>query len=90
MMYHTIGSIVPLLRLAVGTTAAVDEARHIALGAGINDEAGGQLHHVEVGLPRLLGNLHALLAHTISDHLPCRTVPNMRVSTHQIMTHLCI
>lgn len=61
----------PLLRLAVGSTAAVDEAGHIALVPGIDDEAWAELHHVEVGLPSLFGHLHAPLTLHIAHHLPC-------------------
>ncbi len=62
----------PLLRLAVGGTAAVDEARHIAFVPGVNDEAWAELHHVEVGFPRLLGHLHAPLTLHIAHHFPCK------------------
>lgn len=67
----TCGCIMPFLGFTVGGAAAVDEASHIALVPGINDEARPQLHHVEVGLPLLLGTLHARFTLHMADHLPC-------------------
>ena len=72
---HTCSSIMPLLRLAVGGAAAVDEARHIAFVPGVNDKAWAELHHVEVGLPGLLGHLHAPLTLHVAHHFPCSSVP---------------
>lgn len=77
---HTSGSIMPFLGLAVGGAAAVDEAGHIAFVPGIDDEAGAELHHVEVGLPGLLGRLHAPLALHVTHHLPCTTSTIMSVA----------
>ena len=80
----------PLLRLAVGSAAAVDEAGDVALAACINDEARRQLHHVEMWLPCLLGSLHALLAHSISDHLPCgHTSLSTLASKCSMCVHAC-
>ena len=70
----------PFLGLAVGGAAAVDEAGHIALVPGVNDEAWAELHHVEVGLPRLLGRLHAPLTLHITHHLPCTAFTIMSVA----------
>ena len=70
----------PLLRLAVGSAAAVDEACNVAFCTSINDEPRRQLHHVEVGLPCLLCNLHALLTNSISNHFPYRMVTPASVS----------
>ena len=74
----------PLLRLAVGSAAAVDEAGDVALVPRINDETRAELHHVEVGLPSLLGRLHAPLALHITHHLPC--APS-HVSTCILLLH---
>lgn len=40
----------PLLRLAVGDAAVVDEAPHVPLGRGVDDLAGGEVHKVVVPL----------------------------------------
>ena len=67
----------PLLALAVGRAAAVDETRQVALGACINYEPGGQLHHVEVGLPGQLGLAHAPIALLRGDNFACSSAKQL-------------
>ena len=75
----------PFLRLAIGSTAAVDEARHIAFIPGINDETGAELHHVEVGLACLLGQLHAPLTLPVCHHFTC-TTPALKLGMSRYTT----
>lgn len=68
----TSSSLMPFLGLTVGPAGGVEKARHRALGAGIHNAVGLQLHEVEALLADAVGHDCPVLGLCLADDLACR------------------